>query len=97
MEKLNPKVSRQKRRIKVWLKEPDPKKRTPRPKSIILRSKRGKIFHERMKCSRCGLETSPITRYRESNVGEVFLCNICKDKVRQESFGSIDAFQLRYR
>lgn len=66
-------------------------------KNIILKSKRGKFFCGPKMCSRCGCVTGPVTRYRESNIGEVYLCPECKDRVREDSFGYADIWTLTYR
>jgi hypothetical protein len=58
---------------------------------IILESKRGKSIGEGY-CDRCGRRTNSLTRYRQSTVGVVDLCNGCKAEVRDRSFGYIDVF-----
>ena len=89
------KPKREKRRKRIISKATKPKATTF--KKIILKSKRGLIINRSKMCSGCGFKASPVTRYRESNVGQVYLCPECKDKVRQESFGGADVWSLRYR
>lgn len=57
---------------------------------IILKSWRGKYVGSHQ-CSECKCYSFATWRYRQSNIGEVYLCSECKPYVRDRSFGSIDA------
>ena len=58
---------------------------------IILESKRGTSIGDGY-CDKCGRRTNSLTRYRQSTVDVVALCNGCKAEVRDRSFGYIDVF-----
>ena len=56
---------------------------------IILKSKKGQKLGGAEICSECELKKKPIYRYLQSNIGPVYLCNECKIKLFNRSFGSI--------
>lgn len=54
--------------------------------ALILVSKRGAKESGPIKCSNCSKIRLSLTRYIESNRGEVVVCDYCKDDVRARSF-----------
>ena len=62
---------------------------------ITLRVRKGKHIFEFHYCADCKELTNPIWRYRESNYGMIYLCNICKTLAFERSFGHADAMPLK--
>jgi len=63
-------------------------------KGIILTSQRGTRVDEERLCDRCFKEHEVLWRYAESTQGTVHLCGVCKIKVYERSFGSVDALNM---
>jgi len=61
---------------------------------LILEVRRGTRVSERCKCSECRSWTSVLWRYSKSNRGEVLLCEKCKARAFDRSFGHVDASKL---
>ena len=65
----------------------------PPPKAtIILSSKSGTKLQVAGVCARCGKDNMIVWSFSRSNVGPVLLCEDCKQKAFDASFGKIDAF-----
>ncbi len=62
-------------------------------KRIILVSWRATRSNVR-KCDNCKKEEKQTWRYAESNKGTVFICDKCKQRVRNRSFGRLDAYDV---
>jgi len=56
-------------------------------RNIILISQRGTRFRGDQECTNCNRIVLNPTKYSESNFGEVYLCALCKPKIRKKSFG----------
>lgn len=63
---------------------------------LYLQSKRGIRIAERTECNVCGYPASPVWRYAQSNHGVVHLCNQCKPRTWDHSFGKLDAMDVAY-
>lgn len=63
---------------------------------LYLQSKRGIRITERTECNVCGYPASPVWRYAQSNHGVVHLCNQCKPRTWDHSFGKLDAMDVAY-
>jgi len=60
---------------------------------LILISRRGRLSSLPAKCGECGQHRERIWRYAESNrESPIFLCERCKPKVSDRSFGYVDVF-----
>jgi DNA-directed RNA polymerase subunit M/transcription elongation factor TFIIS len=57
---------------------------------IVLISKRG-IRVKDGRCDECGMLEKVVWRYAQSNCGTVYICDRCKPKILDSSFGRIDA------
>jgi hypothetical protein len=67
-------------------------------KEIKLESKKAAERIDRKAiCSNCKTLMRPLWRYSKSNVGEVYLCSLCKPEVFEKSFGSVDALNVAYQ
>ena len=56
-------------------------------KNIMLISERGSKAKGEFTCSNCCKTVPNPTRYSASNFGPVYLCAICKPRIREQSFG----------
>lgn len=75
--------------IKSILDENTSFEKLPAKVEIILQSKKGQRQEHKGICNSCHMSKNPIYKYSKSNVGVVFLCNPCKTKVFERSFGSL--------
>lgn len=66
----------------------------PRKKrgAVWLISRRGTRVNDSGFCSECGVFVPFSWRYKKSNKGTVYICDECKIKVVERSYGKIDAF-----
>jgi hypothetical protein len=66
------------------------------PKAVRLISKRGRRVAGAVLCRQCRRRLGT-WRFAESNYGVVHICDICKPKVLDRSFGTRDALHASYK